>query len=75
MLTITNKPETAEEETPAKSPRDREIEYERLLEEYERLRNEVEIRIRRMRGGRVLSLQELLSRILTRKPQDTSDSK
>jgi len=76
MPTITNKPQTAEEEMPAKSAKDAELEYQRLLEEYERLRDQVEERIRRMRGrGRVSSWQEILSRIFARKPHETSDSR
>ena len=75
MLATTNKSETGAEESPAKSAREAELEYKRLLEEYERLRDDVDKRIRRMRGGRVLRWDELLARILGRKAHDTRSSK
>jgi hypothetical protein len=74
MQATTNKPET-KEEVPVKSVEDAQREYEQLLEEYERFRNDVETQIRRMRGGRVFSWDELLARVLRRKPQETSESK
>jgi hypothetical protein len=75
MPATTNKPEIAKEAVPVKSAEEAQLEYKRLLEQYQRLRDEVEVEIRRMRGGRVLSLEELFARIFKRKREAASASK
>jgi hypothetical protein len=75
MQAATNKPETEEEKIPAKSAGEAQEEYTQLLREYERLRNEVEAEIRQMRGGRILSLQEILARVLKSRSPEAGSSK
>lgn len=65
MPATTNK--ESEEEVAIKSPQDLELEYRRLLEEYERLTRQVDSQIRTLRGGRIVNWQTLLGRILNRK--------
>jgi hypothetical protein len=72
MQAATNKPETEEENIPAKSAEEAQEEYNRLLKEYQRLKDEIETEVRRMRGGRVLNLREILARILKPKSRQSA---
>ena len=69
MDVATNRPEVEEDKMPAKSAGEAQEEYKRLLEEYQRLKDEVDTEVRRMRGRRVSSWQEVLWRVLKSKQQ------
>jgi hypothetical protein len=71
MPPTANKPETSESTPQIKSVADLQREYEELLAKYDQLTGEVEMEIRQMRGGRILNLQSILTRILKGKSAHT----
>ena len=71
MPVTANKPETSESTPQIKSIADLQREYEELLAKYDQLTGEVETEIRQMRGGRILNLHSILTRILKGKSAHT----
>jgi hypothetical protein len=64
MPATANTSESLEHTTQIKSVADLQREYEELLAKYEQLTGEVDTEIRKMRGGRILNLQNILARIV-----------
>ena len=67
MDVATNRPEVEERKTPVRTAGQAQEEYKRLLEAYQRLKDEVDTEVRRMRGRRVLSWQDVWSRVIRSK--------